>query len=236
MPSAEKKGGALRWLQLAWDDYFNGFKTLFPVLLFLTALNVPLFWLVHRYNSYLPALAYLLLAVTPLTTGANLVYIRLARGEKTSFYDLFSAFPVYRNVVAVSVWLGLITMAGTLAFLIPGLILYTTYCFSEYAVVDRRTGVRESFSLSSSITPGYRDSLLLIVAFSAAMDFFTPNPVGITGKFSAPQVAFNLKPWVIAGFCLKTLVFLPWLHMAMARAYNALLPKESPPPPAGQPS
>ena len=217
--------GVFSWLKLSWDDYLTGFFTIFPVLLTLAALNVPIYWLVREYNSYLPALIYLLLVVTPFTTGSNLVYIRLARGEKTSFAALFSAFPVYPQALAVSAWLGFITLAGTLALVIPGIVIYTTYCFSEYSVVDRRTPIRESFSLSSRITPGYRDSLFLIVALTTGIDIFTPNPFGFTGKMSAPELAFNLEPWVIAGFCLKTLVFLPWLHMTMARAYITLLPR-----------
>jgi len=223
METAENEETVLNWLMLAWDDYISGFAVLFPVMLALVALSLPTFWLIHRYNSYLPALPYLLLVLTPATTGSNLVYIKLARGEKTSFMALFSAFQVYPQALAVTVWLGFITMAGMLAFILPGIILYTTYCFSEYAVVDRRTGIKESFRFSSGITPGWRGGLALLLILTTVVDILTPSPVGVAGKLSAPSLAFELTPWIITGFCLKTFVFLPWLHMAMARAYNTLV-------------
>lgn len=213
------------WLGLAWNDYLDGFGTLFPVVLLLTLLNAPVFYIVGRWHSYLPAVPYLVLILAPLTTGSHLVYIKLARGEKPSFTALFSAFPVYHRALAVTLGLGFMTACGTLLLIIPGLIIYSTYCLSEYAVVDRRSGVKESFKLSAELTQGWRGVIGSLVLLTIMVDFIAPNPVYVTGKLAHPEIGMNLKPWVITAFCLKSFVFLPWLHMAVARAYNTLLNK-----------
>ena len=55
------------------------------------------------------------------------------------------------------------------------------------------------------------------------INFFAPDIVTVTGPFKTPVVALDLKPWNLAGALLKSLVFLPWLSLAMARAYNFTL-------------
>ncbi len=225
MPFPETESPQIRydWLGLAWNDYLDGLTVLFPVLLTLTVLNAPVFYLIDRYNSYLPALPYVLLVLAPLATGSNLVYIKIARGERTTVAALFSAFPVYHRALVVALWLGFITVCGTLLFILPGLVIYSTYCLSEYAVVDRRTGIRESFRLSARLTHGWKGIIGFLVVLTVMMDILAPNPVYVTGALLQPVVGLDTTPWVLTAFCLKTFVFLPWLHMAMARIYNTLL-------------
>lgn len=211
------------WLGAAWDDYFDNLPVLLAVSLFLAALSVPSFYILRRWHSYIPALAYMLFVMSPFSVGANLVYIKLARGEKRAFGALFSAFPVYHRAIAVTVWLGLITACGTLVFIIPGAVIYTTYFFSEYALVDRGTGIRESFALSSALTEGWRIPLAMVLMMLVLLEVVVPSPVYITGGFSAPVVKTDLAAWGVAAFALKTLVFLPWLHLGLARAYNMIL-------------
>ena len=223
MEGPAKDRAALRWFTGAWDVYTSGFLALLPVLLVQTAVSAVSPFLIHKYRSLLPALPYLLLVVTPVSTGAGLVYIRMARGGRARLPDLFSAFPVYHRAVAVSLGLGLLTLGGTLAFLLPGLVLYLTYCFSEFAVVDRRTGVRDSFALSRALTLGWRLRLLPIVLLMLLINAFAPDIVVMSGPMKAPVIALDLKPWTVAASLLKNFVFLPWLGLALASAYDFLL-------------
>ncbi|OGR44830.1 MAG: hypothetical protein A2X35_05920 [Elusimicrobia bacterium GWA2_61_42] len=234
MEEFEKDKAALAWLSGAWDDYVGGFLPLLPVLLVQTAVSSGSFFLMDRYHSLLAAVPYILLVVTPVSTGAAMVYINMARGGKARLPDLFSAFPVYHRALAVSLWLGCLTLGGTLALVLPGLIIHLTYCFSEYAVVDRRTGIKASFALSRIITDGWKSRLFPIFLLTLLVNMFAPDIVAVTGPFKNPDVSLNLKPWNLAGAALKTLVFLPWLSLAMARAYEFLLtgpkPAEEPQP------
>lgn len=223
MDTPEMDRAAAAWLKGAWDDYVDGLPVLLPVLLLQAAIYLPALFLINKYHSFLPAVPYVLLVVTPVATGANLVYIKLARRSGASVRDMFSAFPVYGRALAVSMLLGLITMAGTLLFIIPGIVLYLTYCFSEYAVVDRRTAIRESFDLSAALTDGWKGRLFVIFSLTILVNVLAPEVVSTAGTLSAPQVKVDLSPWNIVSDVLKTLVFLPWLRVAMARAYDFLL-------------
>lgn len=223
MEGLEKDRAALAWFSAAWDDYVNSLPLLLPVLLTQALISAGSFYILGRWQSIYAAMPYMLLVVTPVTTGANLVYIKLARGSGARFTDLFSAFPVYPRALAVSVALGLLTTGGALMFIIPGVILYLTYVFSEYAVVDRRTGIKESFLLSAAVTRGWKTRLLPVVLLTIVISYAAPDIYIISGGFSNPSTSLDLRPWTIASSALKTLVFLPWLNLAMARAYNLLL-------------
>ncbi len=222
MKPIDKDRMVFSWLAGAWDDYLNALPLLLPVILIQTALAAVSFYIVWRYHSLLAAAPYMLFIMTPLATGANLVYIKLARGGGARLRDLFSAFPIYPRALAVSVGLGLLTMGGAVMFILPGIVLYLAYAFSEYAVVDRRTGIRESFRLSASITYGWKTRLFTIFSLVMLVHIAVPDIFVISGPLTDPAASLDLKPWTVVAAVLKTLVFLPWLAMAMARAYNTL--------------
>ena len=223
MESAEKDKEALSWFTRAWDDYTNNLPLLLPIILTQAALSAGSFYLLAHFHSLLASAPYMLFVITPVATGANLVYIKIARGGGARFLDLFSAFPIYHRALAVSLLLGLVTLGGALMLIVPGIVLYLTYGFSEYAVIDRRTGVKASFALSAEITDGWKSRLFALLALIALVNVLVPDIFVITGQLKAPSASLDLKPWTVAAAALKTLVFLPWLSLAMARAYNFLL-------------
>jgi hypothetical protein len=234
--TADKDRFFLFWLTQAWDDYLNGFLPLLPVLLLQAAVVHGSYYLIYRFHSIYPALPYMLFVVTPVSVGAALVYITVARGGRARLRDLFGAFPVYHRALVVSIGLACLTFCGVLAFVLPGVILYLTYFFSEYAVVDRRTGIKESFRLSQALTTGWKWRLLPLLLLSVLINLYVPNIVYVSGSITAPVVGLDLAPWTITGEVLKSLVFLPWLGLALARAYNLLLILPRPaqrPEPAG---
>lgn len=232
MDELEKDKEALSWLTRAWDDYTGNFPLLLPVLLTQAALSAGSFYLIERYHSLPAALPYMFFVLTPVSAGLNLVYIKIARQSGARFLDLFSAFPVYQRALGVSLGLGLLTMGGALMLIVPGVIIYLTYCFSEYAVVDRRTGIKESFELSAKLTEGWKSRLFFIFTLILLVNVLVPDIYVVTGGLKNPSASLDLKPWTVAAASLKTLVFLPWLCLAMARAYNFLLlpPKPVPAP------
>lgn len=237
MDAFEKDRAAVSWISGAWDDYVDGLPVLLPVLLAVAAASLPSMWLLRKYHSFLPSAVYMLLVLLPLEIGANLVYIRLARREKASFTDLFSAFPLYPGALIAGAGLGLLTLGGMIAFVVPGIILYLTYGFSLYALVDRRCGVREAFAVSREITEGWRTRLFVVLSLVVAVNYFTPEAVYVSGPLKNPELSFSLKPWILVSTFLKTFVFVPWLELAMARAYVYLLaPRPLPEPPAEAPS
>jgi len=230
MNNPEKDKETLSWLTRAWDDYSDNLPLLLPVLLIQSALTAGSFYLTGRFQSLLAAAPYMLFVVTPFSIGLNLVYIKIARKSGPRFLDLFGAFPVYHRALAVSLLLGIMTLGGAVMFLIPGIILYLAFCFSEYAVVDRRTGIKESFLLSAKITQGWKGRLFAILSLLLLVNIMVPDIYLVTGPLAKPSASLDLKPWTIAAAALKNLVFIPWLSLSMARAYNFLLLNSQPAP------
>ena len=227
MESIDRDRASFAWFTRAWDDYTGGFPRLLPVLLTQTAATAGVFWLVRYYHSLAQAAAFMLLVVTPLSTGAVLVYINMARTGRARFKDLFSAFPVYHRALAINIGLGLFTLAGLLAFILPGIAIYLTFCFSEYFLLDRRAGIKESFRLSGEITLGWKTRLFPVFLLTMLVTA-TPDIAVISDPLKNPKVVLDLRPWILTADVLKTLVFLPWLNLAMARAYNFLLALPTP--------
>ncbi|MCM2268101.1 MAG: hypothetical protein NDI60_10065 [Elusimicrobiales bacterium] len=223
MEEIEKDRAAIGWFPAAWDDYVSALPRLLPVLLLQTAITAGGLPLIKTWHSLLPSALYSVFITTPVATGSCLVYVTIARGGQASLRDLFSAFPVYPRALAVSLGLGLLTLGGLLAFVIPGAILYLTYCFSEYLVVDRRTGVRESFAISRALTEGWKLRLLPIALLLLAISLLAPEVARITGPLKTPEVTLDFRPWTVVSYLLKNLVFIPWLSLVMARAYVFLL-------------
>lgn len=235
MDDLEKDKEALSWLTRAWDDYTGNFPLLLPVLLTQAALSSGSFYLIQRYHSLPAALPYMFFVLTPVAAGLNLVYIKIARQSGARFLDLLSAFPVYHRALAVSLGLGFLTMGGALMLIVPGVIIYLTFCFSEYAVVDRRTGIKESFQLSAKLTEGWKSRLFIIFTLILLVNILVPDIYVVTGGLKNPSASLDLKPWTVAAAALKNLVFLPWLSLAMARAYNFLLLAPIPAPAPAEP-
>lgn len=224
------------WLGRAWDDYLDNFGDLLALTLLQVALNAPIFLAVAKWQSYTPGIVYALVVLAPFSLGVNLFYIKLVRGEKAGLAQALAAFPAYPRALAVTVGLGALTACGLLCFVLPGLVLYSMYCFSEYIVLDRSAGVKDSFLFSAQLSDGWKFPIAMLVILTVAVDALAPNPVYFSG-WAKPGLKFSLEPWVLTAFCLKTFVFLPWLHLAMARAYDSLLALHLAPPslrPAGE--
>lgn len=219
----EMDRAAFSWFTRSWDDYVSHLPLVLAVNLVLAVISAGSFLLINRTHSLLPSVPYTLFVLTPFTIGANLVYIKIARGAGASFKDLFSAFPVYHRAIAVSLLLGLASMGGLFLFIVPGVMIYLAFMFSEYAVVDRRTGVKGSFALSAAITNGWKLRLFPLVMLTLAITMSVPDVYVVAGSMKAPTAALDLKPWTIMAAVLKTFVFLPWLGLALARAYTFLL-------------
>ena len=214
---------ALSWFTRAWDDYITRFPLVLAVALTQAALSAGTFLIISRTHTMLAALPYMLLVITPVTLGANLVYIKIARGSGGSYRDLFGAFPVYHRALAVSVLLGAATTAGALLLVVPGVIIYLTYMFAEYAVVDLRTGVRDSFAASALATDGWKFRLFPLLMATAFINLAVPDIYVVKG-IRHSQASLDLRHWTVTASLLKDLVFLPWLGMTVARAYAFLIP------------
>lgn len=212
------------WLKEGWDSYLDNFKSIMPaVIAFQVLATLPTLLIWKYFHNRWYAIPYELFIGAPLAIGMNLFFIGIARGQKAEYGDIFKGFSVFVNAVAVSVIFGFIVAGGFLLLIAPGVIWGVMYDFSRYAVIDRKTGIKESFVYSAVITYGFKDNLFFIFMLWVITEIFTPSVIGSRGALMQPSLALDLKPWVITAFVLKTFVFLPWLDVTLARAYVRLV-------------
>jgi len=125
--------------------------------------------------------------------------------------------------VAVSFLYGLVVTAGTVILVAPGLIWGLSYLFAQYSVIDKRTGIKGSFVFSSLLTYGFKERLMPLAMLWVLLEIFTPGIVKAEGTLLQMRLVTDLKPWVLTTFVLKTLIFLPWLDVVLAKAYISLV-------------
>lgn len=212
------------WLKESWNFYLDNLARILPAVIafhILATLPSLLLWKYFFCRWY--ALPYETFIAGPLSIGMNLFFINMARGRAADYGDIFRGFSIFPVAVAVALLYGLITVAGFMLLIVPGIIWGVMYAFSQYAVIDRKTGLKGSFIFSTAITYGYKDSLLFIFMLWAVLEMFSPGVVGATGSLLQPQLVLDLKPWAVTASLLKTFIFLPWLDIAMAMAYVRLV-------------
>lgn len=221
------------WLKDGWDFFLDNYLRILPaVAAFHIIATVPTLLIWKHFDNRWYALPYETFIAAPLMVGMNLFFLNLARGRAPDYGDIFRGFSVFLRAVAVSLVYGLIVASGFIMFIIPGVIWGTMYGFAQYAVIDRRTGIKDSFVYSAVITYGFKNSLFVIFVLWALFEAFTPGVLGARGELLHPVLALDLKPWAAAATALKTFIFMPWLDATLALAYARLTSGVRPAEPA----
>lgn len=112
-----------------------------------------------------------------LTIGQVQIALKLARGQRADFGDLFGGGPLFLPVLAISILTGIMYTVGFLLLIVPGVILALMFWPTYYLVVDQKTGIIESFSVAQRVTQGnwgtafvlWLLSICIIVVGCAAM-------------------------------------------------------------------
>jgi|GEM_PF-3251214 len=212
------------WLKDGWNSLLDNLRYVLPAALafeVIGALPSLLIW--KHFDNRWYAVPWELLVAAPLGVGMNLFFVNLARKGRPDYGDIFRGFRVFPQAVVVSLAYGLIVTAGILMLVLPGVIWGLAYIFSQYSVLDRKTGLKGSFVYSSAITYGFKEKLLPLAALWLMLEVLAPGVVKAEGTMLHMKLALDLKPWVITAFVLKTFIFTPWLDMAAAHAYIALV-------------
>jgi hypothetical protein len=211
------------WLKEGWNSLLDNLRYILPAALaFEIAGAAPALLIWKHFDNRWYAIPWEILVGAPLAVGMNLFYINLARNDRADYGDIFRGFTVFPQAVAVSLLYGLIVTTGLVLLVIPGVIWGLSYLFAQYSVLDRKTGIKGSFVYSSGITYGFKDKLLPIASLWLMLEVLAPGIIKADGTLLHMRLVLDLKPWVLTAFILKTLIFLPWLSMAAAKAYVAL--------------
>lgn len=109
-----------------------------------------------------------------LGIGQAQIALKLARRENAEFVDLFNGGPRFLWVFLVSLLYGAAVIAGSMACVVPGIIVAMILWPVYWLVVDDRAGVLKSFSVAHEITQGN-----LGTSFVVGLVWFGINLLGI---------------------------------------------------------
>ena len=105
-----------------------------------------------------------MIVLAPLYAGQHLLALKVVRGEPVAFKELFAGMSKLGPILGGYFLVGLLTVLGSVAFIIPGIIVALMYSFVLIRFLDPREGTRtvrptEAMSESARITKGYRGTL-----------------------------------------------------------------------------
>ncbi len=138
-----------------------------------------------------------LLVSPPLTAGFYLVANRISRGEDVEFGNCFEGFKFWLPVVGVNIVVGIITILGVLALILPGIYLGVAYSFAMpfvlFAGTEFWTSMELSRKLITKIWWRFFAFLMLLLVINIVGLLFLGVGLLITGPFSymAIYVAFE---------------------------------------------
>lgn len=87
-----------------------------------------------------------------LTVGWMKMLLKLARGQRADFADLFSGGDLFLPALGTAALFGLATGIGYVLCIIPGIIVLLLWWPCIVLVVDRKASVMESFTLAREVT------------------------------------------------------------------------------------
>lgn len=92
-----------------------------------------------------------ILVAPPLTAGFYLVANKISRNEPVEFKDCFDGFKFWLPVVSVNIIVGIITVLGIIALILPGIYLGVAYAFAMPFVLFAGTEFWTSMELSRKL-------------------------------------------------------------------------------------
>lgn len=105
-----------------------------------------------------------MIVLAPLYAGQHLLALKVVRREPVVFKELFTGRSNLGPIVLAYLLVGLLTLLGFVAFIIPGIIVALMYSFVLIRFLDpdektRAVKISEAMSESTRITRGYRGTI-----------------------------------------------------------------------------
>jgi uncharacterized membrane protein len=181
-------------LRFGWKKTKEHSFVLFQVLLTLFALRVVQAVIEKSLvHTAIGGLANLLLTIVfiVLGTGFIVITLKIAKGEKTEYRDIVPPAKLVLMVFLASVLVGVLTFAGLILLVIPGIYFALRFSMIRFAIIEG-AGVMESFERSTKLTDGQKWPLLgfLIVAAIANIIGAILLVVGLLITIPVTMIAF----------------------------------------------
>jgi len=173
-------------------------------------------------NIFLGVILSIITAVLLITVMMGMIKtaLRLYDQEKARFSDFFSQYHLFFSYLFATFLWGLITWAGLILLIIPGIIWGIKYFFCDYFVIDKKSKPIEAFKQSAAITRGIKWQLFVFFVVIGLISILGTLPHLISLFVTFP--AFML---VLDGLLLSIVSFItiPITILATAFVYRKLL-------------
>jgi len=155
-------------LKFGWEKTKLHSMVLFQVLLTLFALNVVSGMLRESlHNGFAGGVLSLATSAVGIVLGIGflIITLKIAKGEAVAYRDILPPLELAWWVFLASLLAGVLTFAGLILLIIPGIYFALRFSMVRYAVIEG-AGVMESFEKSTALTDGHKWQLLgLFVVF-----------------------------------------------------------------------
>ncbi len=163
-------------------------------------------------NYVLIALLFFLLSGVPLIQGALIVGFHIYTMKKLSgrnpdIGDLFKGFNFFLHSLVASILIGFFTFLGTLALIIPGLVIAAMYKFTYLFIVDKRMEFWPAMQASHNVVKNdyFGFTMFLILAFFVNVLGLLCFMVGLLVTVPVTFVAITIAYKELVGFDQQTL-------------------------------
>lgn len=141
-----------------------------------------------------PTALALKLVLDVISVGWTKIALDLNAGKTVSIRYLYQYYYLVPRVFVVNLIVGVVTIAGFLLFVIPGIFIYQRLRFSKYFIIDKNLSIIKSLQSSWALTEG---SVLPLFGFSMVSIILDSigNLIIVMGLFMTPlqnQVEANV--------------------------------------------
>ncbi len=172
-------------------------------------------WAVVRANlgNYVViSLLFFVLASVPLIQGAliagfHIYTMKKLMGRSAEIGDFFKGFNFFVPTLVASLLIGLFTFLGTLAFIIPGLVIAAMYKFTYLFIVDKKMDFWPAMKASHAVVRNdyFGFTMFLILAFLINVLGFLCLIVGLLVTVPLTFAAITVAYKELVGFEQRTL-------------------------------
>lgn len=107
-----------------------------------------------------------MVAQTFFQAGTIRLFLQAARGRSPEIAEIFRGGPAFFRLLGANILVGLAVLIGTLALIVPGVILALGFSMTPYYVVDTGMGPVEAMQASWRATTGHKGSIFVYYLLS----------------------------------------------------------------------
>lgn len=117
---------------------------------------------------------------------------------------------------------GLVTILGFMLLIIPGIMLFLTFAQCQYAIIDEKNNISDSFTFSDKITKGHRRTIFFIYLIPTLIQVIFPFVISQSILTADHNLRIFLWALLIFISGLNTILIIPLSGIVYAILYKNL--------------